>query len=271
MLAEELKRKLCSTFCGGVTVRPLASGYVISSLFEDNSGDRISFYLSTTIDGYVIEDDGSYLSHLVAKDIPIDQGQRGQLLDAILSQGNAYWDRETLEIRTSSFPAEEVPRRLIDFLSSMIRVRDLELFTREIVRSTFRDDAIGAIQRAFGEVANLNEDEPITKDFAEFPADLILRPRNGASSAKPGAVYLVNTNDKLNEALLLQMEAQRIGRDDFGVVALLEEPEMRTISRKKFQRAQNRSLTMPIFRGDEDAAMNVIARSLGLPSAVGSN
>lgn len=118
--------------------------------------------------------------------------------------------------------------------------------------------------------AKLIEDEAITKEFTEFPADVVVRPRNGASmSAKPGAVYLVNTNDKLNEALLLQMEAQRIGRVDFGVIALLEEPEMRTISRKKFPRAQNRSLTMPIFRGDEDAAMNVIARRLGLPVAIG--
>ena len=79
------------------------------------------------------------------------------------------------------------------------------------------------------------------------------------------AVYFVTTTDKLNEAFLLKMESERLHRDDFEVIALMEEPEMRLISRKKFQRAQNRALAMPIFREDEDGAMNYIRRRLGLP------
>jgi Domain of unknown function DUF1828 len=133
---EELKKQLCSTFCGAITVRPVPTGYAISSAFEDSSGDRISFYLTPSSDGYQIEDDGSYLAHLIARDIPINQGARGQLLDAILSQANAYWDKETFEIKTSSFAEAEIARRVVDFLSAMIRVRDLELITRDVVRST---------------------------------------------------------------------------------------------------------------------------------------
>src|SRR4051812_11037242 len=102
--ADLLSQKLCKTFCSGITVNPVASGYAISSAFEDDSGDKISFYLSPALDGfYQIEDDGSYLAHLAAKDIPIGEGTRGQLLDAILSKADAYWDKETLEIRTTSF------------------------------------------------------------------------------------------------------------------------------------------------------------------------
>jgi hypothetical protein len=258
MRPEELKKTLCSTFCGGITVSALASGYAISSAFEDNSGDRISFYLTPDPEGYVIEDDGSYLAHLIARDIAIDQGTRGQLLEAILSQADAYWDKETFEIRTPAFPESE-------FLSSMIRVRDLELITREVVRSTFREDVIRAMTRNFGHMANVNEDEAITKDFGEFPADLVIRPLGMVSRARVGAVFLVNTNDKLNEALLLKMEAKALRRDDFEVIALVEEPEMRNLSRRKFQRAQNRDLVMPIFREDEDAAMNLIRRRLALP------
>jgi hypothetical protein len=266
--ADELKRLLCSTFCGGISVRPVATGYAISSAFEDNSGDRISFYLSPTPEGYVIEDDGAYLAQLIARDIPIDQGTRGQLLDAILSQANSYWDKETFEIRTPAFPESDVSRRVIDFLSSMIRVRDLELVTREVVRSTFREDAISAMIRTLGHAANLNEDEPVSSEFKEFPADLVIRPHADVRSSKAGAVYLVGTNDKLNEALLLKMEAQNLRRDDFEVIALVEEPEMRQISRKRFQRAQNRDLVMPIFREDEDAAMNLIRSRLALPKRV---
>src|SRR4051794_3125957 len=100
MRPEELKKQLCTTFCGAIDVRPVPSGLAISSAFEDNSGDRLSFYLTEVVDdGFRIEDDGSYLSQLIAKDIPIDQGTRGRLLDSILDQGHAHWDRETLEIK----------------------------------------------------------------------------------------------------------------------------------------------------------------------------
>jgi hypothetical protein len=133
------------------------------------------------------------------------------------------------------------------------------------VRSTFREDAISAITSSYGYAVSLDENEPVSADFAEFPADLVIRPKPAAGEgAKAGAVYFVNTNDKLNEALLLQMEAASMKRDDFQVIALIEEPEMRQIGRRKFQRAQNRNLAMPIFRGDEDAALSFIGRHLGL-------
>jgi hypothetical protein len=267
MIAEELSKSLCKAFCTGVTVNPVGSGYAISSLFEDDSGDRISFYLSPTVDGYTIEDDGSYLSHLIAKDIPISEGTRGQLLDAILAKSHAYWDKETLEIKTPSFPEAELAPRVIEFLSSMIRVRDLELLTREVVRSTFREDAIAALSRTFHNFATFDENEALSAELSEFPADLVIRPRPNAPQATPGALYFVNSNDKLNEALLLQMEAQAQHLDQFRVIALVEEPEMKSLSRKRFQRAQNRGLTMPIFRGDENAAVRMVGTTLHLPMA----
>jgi hypothetical protein len=264
MQPETLKTQLCKTFCGSINVRPVPSGLAVSSAFADHSGDPISFYVTSLDGGEVrIEDDGSYLSHLIAKDIPIDQGTRGQLLDAILKQADSYWDRETLEIRSSVFPEGELSHRAIDFLSSLLRVRDLELLTRDVVRSTFRSDATAAIEARFGEVATFSENAPVKKDFAEFPADLIISPKDRA--ALKGAVYFVSSNEKLNEALLLQMEAHHGGGNaDFKVIALLEEPEMKAISSKKFQRAQNRSVVMPIFRGDEDASVLRIGRTLKL-------
>ncbi len=257
---DTLRRQLCNAFCGAVNVHPVPTGFAISSAFEDSSGDRISFYLTEAPDGFQIEDDGSYLAELIARGIPVDQGTRGQMLDAILAQAGAYWDRETLEIKSSSISEKDISKRVISFLSSLIRVRDLELLTRENVRSTFREDAIAEISRLFGESVSLFEDKPVFPDLSEFPADLVMRPR--VPSGLPGAIYFVNNNDKLNEALLLKMEAQNTGRDDFAVIALIEEPDMKLISRKRFQRAQNRSLSMPIFRGDEAAAMAMISRQL---------
>jgi len=271
MQPELLKKQLCNTFCASINVRPVPSGLAVSSAFADHSGDPISFYVISLEDGeFRIEDDGAYLSHLIAKDIQIDQGPRAQLLDAILKQADSHWDRDTLEIRSSVFQESEISRRAVDFLSSLLRVRDLELLTREVVRSTFRSDATAAIQARYSEVANFNENTPIKPEFAEFPADLVITPKS--SDALKGAVYFVNssTPEKLTEALVLQMEAHSVVaarpdfKVDFKVIALLEEADMRGISPKKFQRAQNRSVVIPIFRGDEDASVLRIGRTLKL-------
>lgn len=263
---KELTKLLCKTFCGAVSVHPVATGYAISSAFKDSSGDRIDFYLTPADDGYRLEDDGSYLAHLIAKDIPIDQGTRGQLLEAILRTADASWDRESLEIRTEVFHEAEVAGRVIDFLSGMMRVRDLELLTRDAIRSTFREDAIAAISNAVSHAAVLKENEVIGNEFKEFPADIIVHPNPNISKAKSGAIYLVNSNDKMNEALLLKMEAEKLNRTDFEVIALVE--GLSQISLKRFQRAQNRDVAIPIFRDDEEAAANFIRRRLLIPPRI---
>jgi hypothetical protein len=264
MRTDELKSRICSMFCGAIDIAPLASGYAISSPFEDRSGDRIDCFLTPDGDGFRLQDDGSYLAELIARDIAIDQGKRGQLLDGILSQAKAYWNRDTYEIETECFSEADAARRIIDFISAMIRVHDLELITREMVRSTFREDAINALARSFGGIAEFLEDQPISADLQDYPVDLIIKPTRAQPQAILGALYFVNSNDKLNEALLLQTEARLQNLEDFRVIAMLEEPNMKAISGKRFQRAQNRSLAMPIFRGDEHAAMDLVARRLNL-------
>lgn len=262
MRHEDIKKRLCSTFCGSIDVRAVPSGLAISSIFTDSSGDPIEFYLTSTGDGFRIEDDGSYLASLAARDIPIMQGQRLQLLDSILAEGGVFWDQDTLEIKTPDFQEGEISRRVVDFMSSLIRVRDLELLTREVVKSTFREDATSALELAFEGRASFAQDVPVSAEFAEFPADLVIRPKD--ANVEPTALYFVTNNDRLNEALLLQQEAMALGRSDLKVIALIEDPEMKQISRRRFQRAQNRSLAMPIFRGDEVAAIQSIGRRAGI-------
>lgn len=267
IMPETLKKSLCSAFCTGISVNPVPLGLAISTTFLDSSGDKISFYLIENENEFHIEDDGEYLSNLIAMGIPIETGTRGNLLDAILAKGDSYWDRDTYEIRTNPFESDLISERSISFLSSLIRVRDLELLTRDTIRSTFREDVLNSITEKFGDVAEILENEAVNKEFSEFPADIVVRPKSSDSAMSTGAIYLVNNNDKLNEALLLKMEAsQEDSEEDFKVIALLEEPNMGSISRKKFQRAQNRSLSMPIFRGDEEAAMKMIHRELKLAS-----
>ena len=260
--ADSLRNSLCKTFCASVTVNPVVEGYAVSTFFADSSGDPIGFYVVETADGYRIEDDGEYLSRLIGSGIPIDHGTRGHILRAILEAGGAEVDEDTLEIRSGTIREKELGARVIEFLSALIRMRDLELITRDAVRSTFREDASAALMQFFDTAAALDENQAVAEGFSEFPADMVIRP--GEKCGRTGAVYFVNSNDKLNEALLLKMEAERLCRSDLVSIALIENADLRGISRKKFQRAQNRSLPMPIFRGDENAAIRRIEMELAL-------
>ncbi len=259
MTPEQLKNALCAAFCSAFEVHAVAAGYAVSSIFTDRSGDRIGFYVVESEDGYRVEDDGEYLSRLIASGVELDKGQRSQLLDAVLAEGRAYWDRDSLEIRTGAFPEGEIADRAASFLSALIRARDIELLTREFVRSTFREDAMQALTDRFGEVAEIEENVPVHKEFEDFASDVVLRPKGIGRTA---ALYLVTNNEKLSEALLLQQEARLRQKTDFAVIALIE--DLHPISPRKFQRAQNRDVTMPIFRGDEAAALDAIARKLDM-------
>lgn len=251
---------ICSAFCGELQVHPVPSGYAVSTAFADASGDKITFYLSQGEDGWRAEDDGEYLSGLVARDIPFDQGPRSKVLDAILQEAGAYWDRDTFEIKTEAFSEEDVSRRSIDFLSALIRVRDIALWSRDRVRSAFREDVLAEINARLSNRVDVEENAAPRSDLKDFPADLLLRSR---SSGQVASVYLVSNSDKLNEALLAFRE---FGQQDpaISVIALLEDAEFRNISRHKYQRAQNRSLPMALFRGDEKAAIDRIGQEMGV-------
>lgn len=259
---EVVKEILCRTFCSEIEARVVPVGIALSTAFLDNSGDPIGFYLIEGPDGFHIEDDGHYLGDLIASGIQIDNGTRGQLLQSILKEADAYWDHDSFEIRTDSFPEAAVGQRLVRFVSALVRVRDLELLTRENIRSTFREDTIYALQDAFGEAIIIDENKPIRKSLSEFPVDIIVGSK--LTPERQAAIYLASTNDKLNEALLFRMELDAKRVEETKVFALIEEPDMRTISRRIFQRAQNRGLAMPIFRGDEAAAISRIGREIGL-------
>lgn len=264
MKYQALEKELCATFCAGLEVHPVPSGYAVSSVFEDNSGDKITFYLVETPDGYRVEDDGDYLSTLMASDIRIDVGGRGSMLDAILADGGAYWDRETYEIRSSDFPPDQVANRAIRFLSSLIRVRDLALVTKDRVKSAFREDFLAAIGARFGDAIEVSENVAPANDLGEFPADVVLTPRGGG---RVGAVYLINNTDKLNEALLAWREIEDYPGSNVAIMAVLEDRDMKNISRMKWQRAQNRRLPMPVFRDDENGMLSFIRKELELAVA----
>ncbi|RWE97363.1 DUF1828 domain-containing protein [Mesorhizobium sp.] len=255
-----LEKMLSKSFCQAISVRAVPSGFAISTPFADSSGDRLSFYAKEVDGSYILEDDGSFLSHLVASGIDIDKGQRQQLLDSVLRSSGAYWDRETFEIRSDPTKPDRVGEQSVMFLSALMRVRDIELLTKEVIRSTFKEDATKAILERFGGSHRVEERAAIAPEYSEYPADIILRP---ADNGKQAAVFLVNSSTQFMEAELLHAEIEKQKQQlTYSAVALIEDTDkLNIIGLRRIQRAINRGLPIPIFRGDEIAAMTALSRT----------
>lgn len=262
---ETLKGLLSRTFAEAVEVRAVPSGLAISAPFTDSSGDRISFYARSGDDGYTFEDDGFFLSHLVASGIDIERGQRRQLLDSVLEGSGAYWDTDTLEIR--SRPSPNVGTSAIMFMSALMRLRDIELLTKDVIRSTFKEDATIATEEVLGESFTIESGKPLAAEFADIPPDIVVTPKR--PGLRRAGVFFVNSSTPFVEAEMLHMEIEKAKADgDFASIALIEDTgKLQMIGMRRFQRAHNRGLETPIFRGDEKAAMAAIGRTLGLKLA----
>lgn len=253
---HDLLNALHQSFTNAISVRPVPAGYAINSPFYDNSGDTVAFYARDTEEGLVFEDDGSFLTHLIASGVDIESGQRRQLLEAILQESGAYWDSQTYEIRSIPVPSMQAGYASTRFLSGLLRLKSLEHLTRENVKSTFRDDAAAAIERDLSDAFHFEMHAALSREFEEFPADIVLSPKT--PGGRKLGLFLVTNPTPLVEAELLHREIERHGQEKlFGSVALIEEAEkISTIGSKRYQRAVNGGLPTRFFRGTEQEAIS---------------
>jgi len=248
------------SFSDSVSVRAVPAGLAVNSPFFDGSGDHISFYVRDVENGVVLEDDGDFLPHLVASGIDIEGGQRRQLLDGILSESGAYWDTATFEIRTHPISKDGIGPASVRFLSALLRVRTLESLTKDVIRSTFKDDATFAIERSLADFFSFDERTALTDDLSEFPADIVLTPKT--SGMKKIGLFLVNSSTQLLEAELLHTEIERYSHhSNLMAVALIEDmKKLQIIGERRYQRAINRGLEARFFRGDEVQAISSLKK-----------
>lgn len=265
MSIESLKSDLCKHFCADILIKETSEGLVISSGIVPDFGDRIAFTINEVGSSHFLVDDGDFLSSLDASGMDLLADGRRQFLDGTLSSSGAFWDRSTFVIRTELREGPPTPAELIGFLTSLIRVRDIRFWTREVIRSTFKDDAIAAIRERFSTVANIDVAKPVDDSFPEFPADVVLHPLHTETAT---AVYLVNSNDDLGEALALWQEARSLGREDIKVFAILEDEKNDNLNKRKIQRTSNRIDAVAFFRGDEHAVIERVGRIAGLDKAL---
>lgn len=257
---DALRESVCKTFCGEISVKALPSGIAITTIFRDAASDSIACFIEQENGEWHLADDGHFLPDIVARGIDIEKGARKEFLDRILGPVGAWCDLRSLEIRTRSQRIPPPPEEILQFITALVRARDVTFWSRERVKSTFKEDAYQALVERFAQRVDISRSVPVDGSLQEFPADVVLRPRKDSEAHQPAtAVFLVQTLDAMNEALMLWMELRERRRSDVRVAALVEDGTI-NLSSYKTQRTLNRIDATAFFRGDEKAALDRIER-----------
>ena len=251
-----MKDRLCEAFCGDLNVRAVPAGLAVSTPFLAPDGDRIGFYIVKDKDLLKIEDDGLMLPTLEASGIDFRSGTRAAALHELLGEYGVELDPEDKEFFIGGLTEAQVPAAALKFMAFCLRIRDFMLMTEYRVASTFRDDAEKMLREVLGEHATLSENAPVTDALSEFPADFVLQ----APDRPPVGVFLGMSDNRILEALFMQMRARHEVQAQCAIVALVECGS--SLSARVRQQAMNRLDAVTEFRSDEVAAVQRIRREV---------
>jgi len=252
-----MKEAICRAFCDEIRIQEVPVGLAISTAFRRADGDAVSFYAirNEAHPSLVrLEDDGTTIPALEAGGVDLETQTRQRAFRTILEEHGAHYDDAEALIRTEDMLEPEVAKAAIGFAALLLRLSDFMLLSQGHVASAFHDDAVRRIRDAVGDRADIQEDAILDDHLSEVRADLVIR----AKDRDPVAVFLAQSAQRLNDAIFLQMAAQYESHRAVSVVALLEADA--SVSSKLRQRAANRLNAVPIYRSDEDQAIQRIVR-----------
>jgi Domain of unknown function DUF1828 len=256
-----VKDLLCKAFCNELAVRAVPAGLAVRTPFTMSSGEPLGFYIlgPDPTGRYRLEDDGSTMPLIEAAGVDLNTQTRQDAVAELFEEYKAQYDQETGELSTPPMPHDDVPARALQFAALLLRLQDLLLLKPERAASTFREDAIRNIKTLIGDRAAIEENRSPAGGI-EFPADLLIH----AQGRTPVAVYLAMSEQRVLEAVVAQMAVTYEAKSDCAIIALVERDT--SISGRMRQRAVNRLAAMPIYQGDEIAAVARIGReALGRP------
>src|SRR5262249_6445911 len=120
---------------------------------------------------------------------------------------------------------DEIGVGAVRFVGLLLRLQDLALLSPQIVRSTFRADAIAALHSEFDQSAKVSEQDDLSPDISGHEADIIVR----APSSPPLAIFLGTQEERALQALVLKMEAEKYRKIAGAVVLLVERAKLNPI------------------------------------------
>lgn len=250
-----LQKEICAAFCDGLLVRKVPMGYSVSTPVTWFSGDRITFYVRVEGERARLEDSGSLIFDLEGQGVDFSSENRMEILSGLLNDhGVVHSDKDGV-FCTEWVPAGDIARRALPFLTFLARVQDLLFLNREVVRSTFREDLIAALENTFSE-ASVSVSEALIPSLPHYTVDIVVR----TTSGKIAAIFPATNDVNVLRAVLFSMEVQKHDIDQIVPFLIYENLDKGAITQQSREIALNSDLTLAVWSGGRDEVMQKVQR-----------
>jgi len=252
-----MKEILCNAFCAALQCRSVPGGYAVELPYQNADGDPLLlYYIRLSPTEWRIEDDGTQVALLEANGVDLGGRSRGGALNSLLSEYDVTFDQDARTLSSPALKEGDLGEASLSFVALLLRLQDLALLSPQIVRNTFRDDAVSAIRGKFEGIAQIEENAPISSKLPAFTADV----RITSPESLPLAVYLATSEERALQALVLKMALEKYRSEPIRVVLLLEKARDNPVRDATYALSQARLDDVLSFRGVESEAMDKLVR-----------
>ena len=250
-----LQKEICAAFCDGLIVHKVPVGYVVSTPVTWFSGDNISFYARVEGGRARLEDSGSLLFDLEGQGVDFSSENRMEILSGLLNDHGIILSEEDGLFCTQWVPKNEIAALALPFLTFLTRVQDLLFLNRDVVKSTFREDLISALEDTFEETA-VSVSEALIPSLPHYTVDIVVRPRSG----KIAAIFPATNDVNVLRAVLFSMEVQKHDVSNVVPFLIYENLDKGAITQQSREIAVNSDLTQAVWSGGREEVVQKVQR-----------
>lgn len=258
----DMQQALCAAFCGQLHVDKVMAGWLVTSPFTMPDGDPVRFYIMDGgSDTVWLEDDGTQIGMLEAEGVSLDKGTaRRDDFDFTLASHQAHFDEQTGLICSDKMPRDAVGPAAVKFMALMMRIQDFALLSVDRVQNAWFEDVVQKIHQAYDSVATVEENAPVSSEFNNWPADVVIR----KEGLEPTAIFLATSNSKGLQALVLKMELEKYQHIACSVILIVEKPTKPKLNEATYALSQSRLDRVLSYVGAESDIVAAIGKTAGL-------
>jgi hypothetical protein len=226
MNTETIERDFKKTVCEQVRLVPQGvNRFVVFQPFAFSDGDHFVVILRKDESGWTITDEGHTLMHIQYDDVDLQKGTRAKVLASTL---HAFAVENAGGELRLSVPDMQFGDALYSFLQAINKITDIEFLNREIVRSTFMDDARELMESIIPiNRRHFDYHDPKRDRDGNYKVDCLI---NGKK--RPELVFFIHNDLRCKDATIVCHQFERWGQPfrATGIFEDMAEIDRRAIS-----------------------------------------
>jgi hypothetical protein len=180
---------------------------------------------------------------------------RMEILSGLLTDHGVMLSEEDGVFCTEWVPKGEIAILALPFLTFLARVQDLLFLNRDVVKSTFREDLIDALEGIFTEAA-VSVSEALIPGLPHYTVDIVVRAKGG----KTAAIFPATSDVNVLRAVLFSMELQKYRLSDIVPFLIYENLDKGAITQQSREIAANSDLLPAVWSGGPDEVIQKVQR-----------